>query len=120
MRILDRSLQSGVGYKIICEAYATPASASASTPAAATETKSTATETKEKKSTGKSKAPKQEAEPLLQPPKVFSVALGKAVSEPELPALLQKGNWYASRKLDGVRCVLFVRYKSLTTLLSPD
>lgn len=104
LRILDRNLQAGVGYRLICDACADEEVVGMFVwPKETGENK----EHLPKQRQGTTQQSQQE-EAVLEPPKAFGVALGKSVSEKDLPKLLAKGDWYSSRKLDGVRCVLFV------------
>ncbi|KAL7424834.1 hypothetical protein Q5752_000519 [Cryptotrichosporon argae] len=58
-----------------------------------------------------SRNPAAEASQLLPSfPDRFSCALGKAVDPPFKPLFTGKARWFASRKLDGVRCITFVDF----------
>ncbi|SNX82580.1 uncharacterized protein MEPE_01286 [Melanopsichium pennsylvanicum] len=95
-RCLDRNLKAGFREAILRQAFA----ASPLTPS----TKAI-----------KAKSKQQQEPPDTQPITfrgTFEVALGRTVTRPELPTLFTNKDaprWYASRKLDGVRCLFVVR-----------
>ncbi|SOV06625.1 uncharacterized protein UDID_01802 [Ustilago sp. UG-2017a] len=95
-RCLDRNLKGGFGERILQQAFAANSDASAST--------------NEK---GKNAAKQGRAAEAPIPFRgSFEVALGRTVTREELPSLFASkdtSKWYASRKLDGVRCLFVVR-----------
>lgn len=94
-RCLDRNLKAGFGERILQQAFAISPNTSTST-------------------SGKGKAPQQSRTVEAPVPfrGSFEVALGRTVTRAELPSLFASKDapkWYASRKLDGVRCLFVVR-----------
>ncbi|SPO21687.1 uncharacterized protein UTRI_01170_B [Ustilago trichophora] len=97
-RCLDRNLKAGFGERILRQAFSESLSSSPG-------------------SAGKSS--RQQKNQISDAPipfrGSFEVALGRTVTRAELPSLFagrdEAPKWYASRKLDGVRCLFVVRLR---------
>uniref|UniRef100_V5ET69 ATP-dependent DNA ligase family profile domain-containing protein n=2 Tax=Kalmanozyma brasiliensis (strain GHG001) TaxID=1365824 RepID=V5ET69_KALBG len=94
-RCLDRNLKAGFGERILRQAFA-------GIPLP-------------QRQSWRKEDPRQKnrtVDPLTLIRQTFDVALGKPVTRDELPSLFEDKEapaWYASRKLDGVRCLFVVR-----------
>lgn len=96
-RCLDRNLKAGFGERILSQAFA-------ASPSLDQKPESTANQ--QDKSQG-SDSPTFRGS--------FEVALARTITREELPSLFADEaapRWYASRKLDGVRCLFIVRLRS--------
>ncbi|CBQ70598.1 conserved hypothetical protein [Sporisorium reilianum SRZ2] len=94
-RCLDRNLKAGFGERILHQAFA-----------AGSPPHSKSTSKVDKSQQGRS------SDPTISLRESFQVALGRTITREELPSLFANTDapqWYASRKLDGVRCLFVVR-----------
>ncbi|GMK54919.1 hypothetical protein CspeluHIS016_0115050 [Cutaneotrichosporon spelunceum] len=114
-RLLNRRLNCGLGYTLLAKVAwpkTTPSKSGARS------------KSKTKVSDGSESTPEpEEAEdssvyvdralrlelPVIADPKPFSVALGQS-TEPPFTKVFKSGTWYASRKLDGVRCIAYLDF----------
>ncbi|KLT40401.1 hypothetical protein CC85DRAFT_287502 [Cutaneotrichosporon oleaginosum] len=130
-RLLSRKLMCGIAYPLLSsvewqtpevkklkelkKAAPKPAAKSAAKPAAkqaTPQTKPTTARTSPPPPAGS--FPEVEEEPLPEPrvveePKIFKVALGQA-TQPPFDPVFEDGKWYASRKLDGLRCITYLDF----------
>lgn len=95
-RCLDRNLKAGFRERILHQAFAAGSSAP------------------HRESTGKvnSEQKSRASDPSNPLRESFQVALGRTITREELPSLFANSDapkWYASRKLDGVRCLFVIR-----------
>lgn len=96
-RCLDRNLKAGFGERILRQAFVTDGSPSH------------IQSSKDHKQAQKQDDPSDAPVPFRGS---FEVALGRTVTREELPSLFSSSGapkWYASRKLDGVRCLFVIR-----------
>ncbi|TKY84932.1 hypothetical protein EX895_006012 [Sporisorium graminicola] len=95
-RCLDRNLKAGFRERILHQAFA---AGSSSHHQASTDTEDSPQQSRTSDSP-------------ISLRKSFQVALGRTITREELPSLFANSHaprWYASRKLDGVRCLFVVR-----------
>ncbi|KAN0060929.1 hypothetical protein ACQY0O_006663 [Thecaphora frezii] len=109
MRCLDRNLQAGFGEKMLIQAFSNhPASAEAAFDS--NDPKNGKGKQKSREDGGKTAPPQ-----LGMKASAFEVALGKSVTRDELSSIFSTKlgdpqSWYASQKLDGIRCIVFVDF----------
>jgi DNA ligase-1 len=116
-RLLDRNLVAGFGARTLMQVQwqTSPVSSpsNASTPIIASTSAGKKPEAASPRNTAEKADPaasQQSVAPTTRSLKAFSCALGKTVLPP-FSTLFKGGvTWYASRKLDGVRCITFIDF----------